>query len=150
MADLLHSSRSLAADSYTARSRMASARTKRSVNSGWVSFNALPMPRYCRWLCSMSSRSCANGSSRGTSGTCSENPKSVLSWRKVPPSIACISVPDAWALSKVPRSLSNVWAYIFLTPSLKPRRCSICVNSDNSLLSALVPSCSKISRSSFR
>src|SRR3990167_7918946 len=53
VADLLHSSRSFAADSYTVRKRMARARTRRSANSGWASLSALPMPRYWRWLCSI-------------------------------------------------------------------------------------------------
>ena len=45
---LLHKSRSLAADSNTARSRMPSALSMRWPNMGLASLSVLPKLRYCR------------------------------------------------------------------------------------------------------
>ena len=72
------------AASLTTRSRLASARTSLSQNSGCASLSTLPTPRYWMWLRSIWSRSAARsppGPARR--GACSVKPCSALSWRKV-------------------------------------------------------------------
>ena len=71
---------------------VASARTSRSENSACASLSTLPSPRYCRWLRSISSRSCAYrviNPARG--GACSEKPNSALICRKDASSMDWIS-----------------------------------------------------------